>query len=123
MIDVSFIPKTDICGIKWVVIRSGNQTGGTGEPLEDPVLLSFSKCLEAGLLAVWRRVPRRSLVSYSFDQAGNQVKQPTKGHDEKNQLSQCKELWLFWYGEKPDSIKNLVSLNFNVVSCIVVFIG
>ena len=91
-----------------MVLRSGNQTGGTGEPLDDPVLLSFSKCLEAGLLAVWRRVPRRSLVTYSFDQAGNQVKQPTKGHDDKNQLSQCKELWLFWYGEKPDSIKTLV---------------
>ena len=47
-------------------------------------------------------------MTYSFDQAGNQVKQPTKGHDDKNQLSQCKELWLFWYGEKPDSIKTLV---------------
>jgi hypothetical protein len=30
-----------------------------------------------------------------------QVKQPKSGHDDKNQLSQCKELWLFWYGEKP----------------------
>jgi len=78
------------------------------EPLEDPVLVSFSKCLEAGLLAVWRRVPRRCLVTYSFDAAGQQLKQPTKGHDDKNQLSQCKELWLFWYGEKPDTIKNLV---------------
>jgi hypothetical protein len=29
------------------------------------------------------------------------VKQPKSGHDDKNQLSQCKELWLFWYGEKP----------------------
>ena len=41
--------------------------------------------------------------------SGNQIKQPSKGHDDKNQLSQCKELWLFWYGEKPDSVKNLVS--------------
>ena len=40
---------------------------------------------------------------------GNQIKQPSKGHDDKNQLSQCKELWLFWYGEKPESVKNLVS--------------
>ena len=38
-----------------------------------------------------------------------QVKQPRSGHDDKNQLSQCKELWLFWYGEKPDQIKTLVS--------------
>jgi len=112
----NFFSLTDVCGIKWVVLRSGNQTGGTGEPLEDPVLLSFSKCLEDGLLAVWRRVPRRSLVNYSFDQAGNQVKQPTKGHDDKNQLSQCKELWLFWYGEKPDSIKTLVSEELKEIS-------
>ena len=41
--------------------------------------------------------------------AGNQIKQPSKGHDDKNQLSQCKELWLFWYGEKPETVKNLVS--------------
>ena len=40
---------------------------------------------------------------------GNQIKQPSKGHDDKNQLSQCKELWLFWYGEKPETVKNLVS--------------
>ena len=83
--------------------------GGAAEPADDPVLLSFSRCLEAGLLAVWRRVPRRALVTYNFDPAGNQIKQPTKGHDDKNQLSQVKELWLFWYGEQPDSVKSLVS--------------
>jgi hypothetical protein len=44
-----------------------------GDPLEDPILHSFTRCLEAGLLAVWRRVPRRHLVTYSFDPAGNQV--------------------------------------------------
>ena len=61
-------------------------------------------------MAVWRRVPRRCLVDYSFDNAGNQVKQPKSGHDDKNQLSQCKELWLFWYGEKPtEQLRTLVS--------------
>ena len=28
---------------------------------------------QAGFLAVWRRVPRRHLVTYSFDPAGNEV--------------------------------------------------
>jgi mediator of RNA polymerase II transcription subunit 13 len=87
------------------------------EPLEDPVLASFALCLEAGLLAVWRRVPRRCLVDYSFDNAGNQVKQPKTGHDDKNQLSQCKELWLFWYGEKPtEQLRSLVSDSLKEIS-------
>ena len=59
-----------MCGIKWIVLRNEQYSGTPSEPLEDPVLLSFSRCLEAGLLAVWRRVPRRCLVTYSFDPAG-----------------------------------------------------
>ena len=46
-----------------------------------------------------------------------QVKQPKSGHDDKNQLSQCKELWLFWYGEKPqEQLKSLVSKELKEVS-------
>ena len=68
------LPQTDVCGIKWSVLRSSAALSSSpGEPLEDPILLTFSRCLEAGLLAVWRRVPRRHLVEYSFDPAGNQV--------------------------------------------------
>ena len=37
------------------------------------------------------------------------MKKSVKGHDEKNQLSQVKELWLFWYGEKPESVTKLCS--------------
>ena len=59
-----------MCGIKWIVLRNENYTGAPVDALEDPVLTSFSRCLEAGLLAVWRRVPRRCLVTYSFDAAG-----------------------------------------------------
>lgn len=107
----NFFSLTDVCGIKWSVLRaqSSSPSPSPGDPLDDPVLFSFSRCLEAGLLAVWRRVPRRHLVIYSFDPSGNQVKKATKGHDEKNQLSQVKELWLFWYGEKPESVSKLVS--------------
>ena len=84
---------------------------------------------QAGFLAVWRRVPRRHLVTYSFDPAGNEVvkiffhlfvpkkftffpgEKVNEGHDEKNQLSQVKELWLFWYGEKPEAVAKLVGAN------------
>ena len=62
-----------MCGIKWIVLRNEQYSGTPSEPLGDPVLLSFSRCLEAGLLAVWRRVPRRCLVTYSFDPAGKRV--------------------------------------------------
>ena len=60
-----------------------------------------------------------------FCLAGNQIKQPSKGHDDKNQLSQCKELWLFWYGEKPETVKNLVSgrsLSLSAVTLSVLFL-
>ena len=46
-----------------------------------------------------------------------QVKQSKSGHDDKNQLSQCKELWLFWYGEKPqEQLKSLVSNELKEIS-------
>ena len=49
-------------------------------------------------------------VDYTFDNAGNQVKTPKSGHDDKNQLSQCKELWIFWYGEKPTQVSSFLIL-------------
>jgi hypothetical protein len=68
--------QTDVCGIKWTVWRANDTSAAAAasadDPLEDPVLASFALCLDAGLLAVWRRVPRRCLVDYSFDNAGNQ---------------------------------------------------
>ena len=70
-----------MCGIKWIVLRNEQYSGTPSEPLEDPVLLSFSRCLEAGLLAVWRRVPRRCLVTYSFDPAGKRVDCDDDGED------------------------------------------
>ena len=56
------------------------------------------------------------LVDYSFDNAGNPVKTPKTGHDDKNQLSQCRELWVFWYGEKPAHLKSLTSPSLKVSS-------
>ncbi len=53
---------------------------------------------------MWRRVPRRALVSNSYD-----MPPLPRNYDDKNYVSQRKELWIFWYGEKPDDIKKVLS--------------
>lgn len=88
----------------------------------DAVLSSFAKCLEADLLAVWRRVPKRTLLDANSDPFGNPVKKglspaETASFEEKNPVSQTKELWIFWYGDKPDELfKRLVSPELKEVS-------
>lgn len=105
-----FAFQTDVCGIKWIVFRE-NDPPLNLDPGEDQVLQSFSRCLEAELLVVWRRVPKRDLVTYTIDMSGNQVpSNPRSSGDDKNLQSQRKELWIFWYGDKPeDQFKKLVS--------------
>ena len=73
---------------------------------EDPVLQSYGRCLEAELLTVWRRVPgRRSGCPTDLtDPGGGHSSTPTPKpkEGEKNLLTQRKELWIFWYGDKPE---------------------
>jgi mediator of RNA polymerase II transcription subunit 13 len=46
-----------LCGIKWrKLLYTETVPYASSEPLEDPVLSSFSKCLAADILCVWRRV-------------------------------------------------------------------
>uniref|UniRef100_T1K940 Mediator of RNA polymerase II transcription subunit 13 n=1 Tax=Tetranychus urticae TaxID=32264 RepID=T1K940_TETUR len=77
----NFFALADLCGIKWkrLITPETWLPSATGDPLDDPVLKSFSKCLAAELLCVWRRVA--------------------------NNKSYSKELWIFWYGEEPDVSK------------------
>ena len=107
--------QTDVCGIKWIVYRECENPSSL-DAGQDAVLQSYGQCLEAELLAVWRRVPRRALVaSNQFDAFGGGGGASTSGNkkevvNEKNLLSQRKELWIFWYGEKPEAqFKKLVS--------------
>ncbi|KAL1428377.1 hypothetical protein MTO96_002758 [Rhipicephalus appendiculatus] len=82
----NFFALADLCGLKWRRLsteHSSPAVGGGAEPLSEPVLWSFAKCLAADLLCVWRRVAR-----------------PEHQHR--------RELWLFWYGEEPD-LSGLVS--------------
>lgn len=57
------------------------------------MLVSYSKCIKADILSVWRRVARSS-------------DQPRYTTD---QLSYNKELWIFWYGDEPENLSRLIS--------------
>ncbi|XP_033748042.1 LOW QUALITY PROTEIN: mediator of RNA polymerase II transcription subunit 13-like [Pecten maximus] len=85
---------TDICGIKWRKLTAkADYSPNTVDHLEDPVLESYSRCIQADILCVWRRVQRYS-------------DQPQRVID---QLSHHKELWIFWYGDEPSVLGNLLS--------------
>ncbi|KAK3083697.1 hypothetical protein FSP39_001595 [Pinctada imbricata] len=80
---------TDICGIKWKTLTADP---ATVDPLEDPVLQTYSKCINSDILCVWRRVTR-------------QVEQPGSNPE---QLTSSKELWIFWYGTEPENLKQIL---------------
>lgn len=90
----NFFALTDLCGIKWR--RLSAESGFCIDPLDDPVLLSFTKCLAADILCVWRRV---QCSKGHPDHIGD--------HNHPPQVGYNKELWIFWYGEEPD-LSNLI---------------
>lgn len=75
-ISLSFL-QADLTGIKW---KRYVWQGPTSAPIlfpvteEDPILSSFSRCLKADVLGVWRR----------------------------DQRPGRRELWIFWWGEDPN---------------------
>ncbi|KAK7490637.1 hypothetical protein BaRGS_00018054 [Batillaria attramentaria] len=80
---------TDICGIKW---RRLSVDSAPVDQLDDPVLVAYSRCIQNDILCVWRRVLKNS-----------ELRAPT------DQLSCSKELWVFWYGDQPTILDNLLS--------------
>ncbi|KAM9329372.1 mediator of RNA polymerase II transcription subunit 13-like [Gastrophryne carolinensis] len=70
----------ELTGIKWR--RYKFQGHGDCNPIisapaqDDPILLSFIRCLQANLLCVWRR----------------------------DAMPDCKELWVFWWGDEPNLV-------------------
>ncbi|XP_073486447.1 mediator of RNA polymerase II transcription subunit 13-like [Aquarana catesbeiana] len=73
----------ELTGIKWR--RYNFQGHGDCSPIisapaqDDPILLSFIRCLQANLLCVWRR-------------------------DVRPECKDCKELWVFWWGDEPNLV-------------------
>ncbi|XP_072397237.1 mediator of RNA polymerase II transcription subunit 13 isoform X2 [Diabrotica undecimpunctata] len=127
----NFFALTELSGIKWRKLvwseadRNSGSGGGGGvghhgpppgggssstEPLEDPVLRSYARCLAADILCVWRRVstPRAADM---FDLGPPPTSQPPP-----LSLAASKELWIFWYGEEPD-LNELVAPELNMNDC------
>jgi mediator of RNA polymerase II transcription subunit 13 len=112
----NFFALTELSGIKWRKLvycelggggaASGHCSGG-GEPLEDPVLRSYARCLDADILCVWRRVPTPR--STDMFEPGPPPPPPLS-------LSTSKELWIFWYGEEPD-LGVLIAPELNTPEC------
>ncbi|KAK5641736.1 hypothetical protein RI129_010283 [Pyrocoelia pectoralis] len=92
----NFFALTELSGIKWRKLVWCDGGGGGSEPLDDPVLRSYARCLAADILCVWRRVsaPRPETL---FD-----LGPPTPTQPPPLSLAAAKELWIFWYGEEPD---------------------
>lgn len=73
----SLVLQADLTGIKW---KRFVWQGPTSAPIlfpvteEDPILCSFSRCLKADILSVWRRCQQQGR----------------------------RELWLFWWGDDPN---------------------
>lgn len=70
----------ELTGIKWRRYNFGGH-GDCGPIIsapaqDDPILLSFIRCLQANLLCVWRRDVKPD----------------------------CKELWIFWWGDEPNLV-------------------
>lgn len=72
--------QAELTGIKWRRYNFGGH-GDCGPIIsapaqDDPILLSFIRCLQANLLCVWRRDVKPD----------------------------CKELWIFWWGDEPNLV-------------------
>ncbi|RWS17807.1 Mediator of RNA polymerase II transcription subunit 13-like protein [Dinothrombium tinctorium] len=110
----NFFALADLCGIKWRRLAIGDSYLLSPDPFDDPVLVSYSKCLAADLLCVWRRVVTNRGLNTSIggppDQASRPGLNPSDPHSSGNQqqVVYSKELWIFWYGEEPD-LSELVS--------------
>ncbi|XP_023293764.2 mediator of RNA polymerase II transcription subunit 13 isoform X3 [Lucilia cuprina] len=95
----NFFALTDLCGIKWRKFVNNERPNASSDPLDDPILRSYSRCMQADILCVWRRVQStrqdNSDPSAMFDVNTSKVHPPLS-------LAAAKELWIFWYGEEPD---------------------
>ncbi|XP_021696085.1 mediator of RNA polymerase II transcription subunit 13 isoform X3 [Aedes aegypti] len=101
----NFFALTDLCGIKWRKLVQGERPNASSYPLDDPVLRSYSKCLEVDILCVWRRVAAPKPAEQDQNVFEMSMPGPVTGGSVIHpplSLTAAKELWIFWYGEEPD---------------------
>jgi len=82
------ISQADLCGIKWKQFSSSKHSNDVND---DQILSSYSKCLAANHLAVWRRIKVDNLPDSS-----------SGGQPINSFVQYKKELWVFWYGDDPN---------------------
>ncbi|XP_055536254.1 mediator of RNA polymerase II transcription subunit 13 isoform X2 [Wyeomyia smithii] len=101
----NFFALNDLCGIKWRKFAQGERPNASSNPLDDPVLRSYSKCLEVDILCVWRRVAAPKPAEQDQNVFEMSIPGPVTGGSVIHpplSLTAAKELWIFWYGEEPD---------------------
>lgn len=81
--------QTDVCGIRWKRLSIEPQPTPL-DPLDDPVIRAYARCLQNDILCVWKRVVKHS------------EQRPTD-------ISFGKELWIFWYGDKPSVLDEIIT--------------
>lgn len=122
----NFFALTELSGIKWRKLTWSEPGGGShgpghgghhiipGEPLDDPVLRSYARCLAADILCVWRRVSSccgsTRVPPDAYDAPLPPAQPPPLS------LASAKELWIFWYGEEPD-LSDLIAPELNMNDC------
>ncbi|XP_017842735.2 LOW QUALITY PROTEIN: mediator of RNA polymerase II transcription subunit 13 [Drosophila busckii] len=100
----NFYALTDLCGIKWRKFVNGERPNASSDPLADPILSSYSRCMQADMLCVWRRVQSTKQDNTDPNALNFEITTSTKVHPPLS-LAAAKELWIFWYGEEPDLSK------------------
>lgn len=96
--------QTDLCGIRW---RKFAFIEPVHEPLNDPILRSYSRCLRENILCVWRRVANKSSID-AFQTGIYEPRPPNSVTHPPLSLRTAKELWIFWYGDEPNLHELLV---------------
>ncbi|XP_050408100.1 mediator of RNA polymerase II transcription subunit 13 isoform X3 [Patella vulgata] len=97
---------TDLCGIRWRKLTPEPDSLKI-DPLDDPVLVAYSKCVRSDILSVWRRVPARNTDNNSHHHHHHH--HPPPPPPQQDQLSFSKELWIFWYGDEPKGLADIIS--------------
>ncbi|KPU78214.1 uncharacterized protein Dana_GF10192, isoform B [Drosophila ananassae] len=97
----NFYALTDLCGIKWRKFVMEERPNALSDPLKDPILRSYSRCIQADMLCVWRRVQSTKQDNTDPNALTYEITTSTKIHPPLS-LAAAKELWIFWYGEEPD---------------------
>ncbi|KAE9552127.1 hypothetical protein FO519_004663 [Halicephalobus sp. NKZ332] len=97
---------TELNGLNWMCLVPSNEV--TPSTLDDcPVINTFNVCRSENILVHWKRRPA-SLQTYSEDNI-------YIGQSPAVNVGSPRELWIFWYNNKPDRIDGLIQNKLTVI--------